>query len=108
MRTPWGESDSVEVIAPGIAFYGTPSHGGFHIASNLLGRIRPIWQAYARKWSGSAQWYEEDCAAALVVIEFPEHFTDSQIEDATSTRKWLETTEEIRDTLRQVWTFDFP
>ena len=90
MRTPWGESDSVEEIAPGIFFCGTPSHGGFHIASNLLYRIRPTWQTYARKWSGSPQWYEEDCAYALVVIEFPEHFTDSQIEAAERTRKWLE------------------
>lgn len=31
-RSPWGQIDHVEILAPGIAMVGTPSHGGIWLA----------------------------------------------------------------------------
>lgn len=73
MRTPWGESDNMHVTSvPGVIFYETPSHGGFYVPSKLLGKIPKVMQAYAARWSGSFNWYEEDVAALIVVHTWPQ------------------------------------
>jgi hypothetical protein len=74
MRTPWGESQTVRQIGAGIVQVSTASHGGFHVPRELLARIPKSEQAYARSWSGSASWYEEDCCALSVLVAFPEFF----------------------------------
>ena len=56
--TPWGAADHVECIAPGVFAVSTPSHGGL---------------------------YEEDCAAACVVVAMPQHFAVDQVERARAT-----------------------
>jgi hypothetical protein len=74
--TPWGFADAAEEIAPGIVFYSTPSHGGYHLSLDRLASVATSHRAYAAKWSkgwGEA-WYEEDCAAAIVVVTFPQFF----------------------------------
>ncbi len=74
MRTPWGQADSVVTLANGIRHVSTPSHGGYWVPAKLLPLIPPAYRAYAAKWSGSEQWYEEDCAWACVAVTFPDAF----------------------------------
>lgn len=74
MRTPWGESDSVVELSNGIRRVSTPSHGGYWVPAKLVKHIPQRFQDYARKWSGSPQWYEEDCAWACVAVTFPDVF----------------------------------
>lgn len=31
-QTPWGPAQTADVIAPGIVFYTTASHGGYHLS----------------------------------------------------------------------------
>ncbi len=82
MSSPWGTIQDVEVIADGIVYVSTASHGGIWVASELLHRIKEEMQDYAAYWSGSSQWFEEDCAAQCVVVSFPEHFPAEQVERA--------------------------
>jgi hypothetical protein len=64
-RTPWGEAQNVEVIAPGIVDVDTASHGGVKL-SPARNKLVP---AALRQRSG---WYEEDCEAYVVSAVFPE------------------------------------
>lgn len=81
-NSPWGVVQDEEIIADGIVYVSTASHGGIWVAKELLGRIQ--WQMldYAAYWSGSSQWFEEDCAAQCVVVSFPEYFPAEQVESA--------------------------
>jgi len=73
--TPWGKSDHTHKIAPGITFYGTPSHGGIKVSE----KQNQLIPEYMREASG---WYEEDCDYAKVVAVFPELFDDKEREAA--------------------------
>ena len=82
MSSPWGIVQDVEVIADGIVYVSTASHGGIWVSSELLHRIKDEMKDYAAYWSGSSQWFEEDCAAQCVVVSFPEYFPAEQVESA--------------------------
>lgn len=81
MKTPWGKSDHEKVIAHGITFYGTPSHGGFKLHSAKNYQIPD----YMRSKDG---WYEEDCDWAIVAVVFPEHFVDSYHQALDTLKNW--------------------
>lgn len=72
MTTPWGSSQTVDRFACGVLFASTASHGGFYVPLALLEKMPAAARAYARRWSGSEHWYEEDCAYHLVRLAFPE------------------------------------
>jgi hypothetical protein len=82
MFTPWGQSQTVEQCgADGVLHVTTAGHGGIFVPDTLLHRIPKDEQAYAAAWSGSRNWYEEDCAAAIPVFRLREafaRFTDAQ------------------------------
>jgi hypothetical protein len=80
--SPWGIVQDEEIIAEGIVYVSTPSHGGIWVSPELLGRVQEAMRDYAAYWSGSSQWFEEDCAAQCVVVSFPEHFPAEQVERA--------------------------
>lgn len=80
--SPWGIIQDSEEIAEGIIYVSTASHGGIWVAPELLSRITAEMKDYAAYWSGSSQWFEEDCAAQCVVVSFPEHFEADQVERA--------------------------
>lgn len=84
IRTPWGESQGVEVYAEkGIYLHSTAGHGGFKVFARLN---REIPAAY-RNEDG---WYEEDCEYAKVIVSLPALFTDREIRLATETvRNWF-------------------
>lgn len=92
-HTPWGLSDHSEVVARGIVFYSTPSHGAYHLTANRVQQLPPSIKEEAQKHGfitakGDA-WFEEDCAYSLVVLGFPEHFTEKQLEAAhKSAKNW--------------------
>ena len=74
LHTPWGRSQSRSEIAPGIVHHETGSHGGMFVSDELLAQIPAPWRAYAAKWTGSENWFEEDVAWAAVAVTFPQHF----------------------------------
>ena len=80
--SPWGTVQDSEQIAEGIVFVSTASHGGIWVARELLPRISEEMKDYAEYWSGSSQWFEEDCAAQCVVVSFPEYFAPDQVASA--------------------------
>ena len=82
MFTPWGVSDEVVAYAPGITFYGTPSHGGFRLSDererelDVLLRDRGLSAEQARMGYAPG-WYEEDCSAHAVVFAWPALFVEA-------------------------------
>ncbi len=74
MRTPWGTADSIVRLPHGIIAVTTPSHGGYYVPIVALRAIPARFQAYAARFSGSPQWYEEDCAWACVAVTYPDAF----------------------------------
>ena len=83
--SPWGIVQDEAVIGEGIFYVSTASHGGIWVARELLPRIKKEMRDYAKYWSGSSQWFEEDCAAQCVVVSFPEYFPAEQVENAWAT-----------------------
>lgn len=81
-HSPWGIVQDEEIIAEGIVYVSTPSHGGIWVAPSLMGRVQEAMRDYAAYWRGSENWFEEDCAAQCVVVSFPEHFPAEQVERA--------------------------
>jgi hypothetical protein len=87
--TPWGKPDEVVQYAPGITWYSTPSHGGFHLDRERSAKV----PAYMRRAGG---WYEEDCDWAIVATVFPEVFIPHDKDEApkrlesarTTLRNW--------------------
>lgn len=87
--TPWGMADHYENKMQGIFTCSTPSHGGWFIPPEYLHNISAEGRRYAAKWSGSEQWFEEDCAWAFVCEAFPDLFTEENREIAKRTLGWL-------------------
>ena len=80
--TPWGKADMVTRFAPGINFYSTPGHGGFHLSAKL-NKLVPI-ELRQQSWGGLGLkgWYEEDCDAYIVIVTFSQHFTTEEVTNA--------------------------
>ena len=72
--TPWGPAQTVKNCGFGIFSVSTASHGGIYVPDEMLARIPEREQAFAERWSGSRNWFEEDCAAASVMHHIPEAF----------------------------------
>ena len=82
MNTPWGPSQTVKKIAPGIQFITTASHGGFKLSPQKNKEI----PSYMRHSDG---WYEEDVDWAIVVTSFPKEFPVKELRFAHDTlKKW--------------------
>lgn len=89
MRTPWGPSQSVTPVCPGIADVATAGHGGLYVSSGMDSHIRPLWRQLAQRWA-PAGWYEEDSCWALVALTFPQHFSAAVLADARQAVAWME------------------
>jgi len=75
--TPWGAPQTKREIAPGICFYSTASHGGYHLSLDRFATFRQCFPDY-KLWADDP-WFEEDCDAALVTITFAEEFSDQDV-----------------------------
>lgn len=80
MRTPWGESQHSQELAPGITAHSTAGHGGIKLSKELNAKVPD----YLRQKGG---WYEQDVNAAIVVAVFSEFFTADQAAIARKTLK---------------------
>lgn len=76
--TPWGTPDHTVQVDAGIYLYSTPSHGGFWLDPTRNGAVHPAWRR-------PDAFYEEDCAAAIVVFTYPAAFTADMHDHATRT-----------------------
>lgn len=77
--TPWGQAQQVDVIADGIEFVSTASHGGYLLSEERFEKMPE--GVYRQTWAGG-RWYEEDCDAGKVIVSFPEHFKPEYVEQA--------------------------
>jgi hypothetical protein len=68
-RTPWGPAQVATKIAPGIMFYSTAGHGGYHISDRRRLTMPPALHDFEPMLPG---WYEEDCEWAVVYLAFPQ------------------------------------
>lgn len=68
IATPWGMSDYSKQWAPGIVFYGTPSHGGIHLDPERFAQLTKKFSF--REFNGNTAWYEEDEDICAVIIAF--------------------------------------
>jgi hypothetical protein len=79
-RTPWGQAQHVERLAPGIAVVDTAGHGGVKLSAQRNKRV----PAPLRNSSG---WYEEDCEAYVPALIYPVEFScDGEDVDALQER----------------------
>lgn len=83
VQTPWGAADYSKAVAPGITWYSTPGHGGYHVDDEQNAKIKALFPN-AKIWAGNG-WYEEDCDWALVALAFPELFEAPEIRAALRT-----------------------
>lgn len=81
-HTPWGDPDSVDVVADGIVFYGTPSHGGYWLSESRAVVVRNLYEIDGFKTMNAWTWYEEDCDSCLVPLAFPELFPRNDVRRA--------------------------
>ncbi|KKN75165.1 hypothetical protein LCGC14_0383240 [marine sediment metagenome] len=81
MKTPWGESDSQDTLAPGIISYGTASHGGIWLSSERQDQLPEGIDNFLH----DLRWWEEDCDWVVPYILFKDdiekygqayHFTE--------------------------------
>lgn len=70
--TPWGAAQDSKRYAPGITFYSTARHGGFHVDETKLAEMPAALRA-TRPYAGEG-WYEEDADWAIVALAFPHLF----------------------------------
>ena len=81
-QTPWGKSDSKKIITRGIVFYGTPSHGGYHVSKKLLQTMPKAFVDHNDLTRHG--WFEEDCLWSFVALSFPLFFEkDLQLAHST-------------------------
>lgn len=75
MRTPWGESDETIILARGVVWVSTASHGGFLFTSDAAHKLLTTEARNAGDYCPAVQRYayEEDCKAAIVFYEHPEY-----------------------------------
>ena len=83
MWTPWGPSQHQARIAEGITQVSTAGHGGIKLSPKRQQELQqkfPHFQA----WAGGS-WYEEDCDVCVVILAFPEEFSNLAIRGAIKT-----------------------
>lgn len=73
MRTPWGESDETIILARGVVWVSTPSHGGFLFTGDAAHKLLTVQARHAADFAGERFAFEEDCKAAIVFYEHPEY-----------------------------------
>jgi len=74
---PWGEVIEARPIAEGLEWVFTASHGGIHVSSDLLKRMRVQETPYSR-----GGFFEEDIDWSLVAVSFPDKFTGPDVQAA--------------------------
>lgn len=88
ISTPWGPSQQVRNIADGIDVVSTASHGGIRLSAARAKTLQALMPGQGT-YAGSSSWFEEDLDANLVVLAFPEHFSEQALFNAVrAIRDW--------------------
>lgn len=66
--SPWGAIDAVEILADGVVYVSTPSHGGAWLSPQAQLRMPQVIQPMHGR-----QWFEEDCEIWAPVVVFRAH-----------------------------------
>lgn len=78
--SPWGSINERRMVAPGIWFCGTATHGGYWISAAM---------AEAVPESIRRRWFEEDCEWSILPLVFPGAFSKADVELAKQiARDW--------------------
>lgn len=85
LDTPWGRAQHYENLGGGVMSVSTAGHGGIFVPVEYLHNIPADQRVWAAKWSGSEQWYEEDCCWAAVAVALPDRFTPENVATARRT-----------------------
>ena len=89
--TPWGRAQHVNSLGKeGIVVASTAGHGGIYVPNELLNRIPEKQRRWAKKWSGSENWYEEDCCWSAVALAFLELFPEVTAEKQKSLQAMID------------------
>lgn len=83
--SPWGTPHHVEHYADGIDFVTTASHGGFHLSVERNALVPAEWKAATFCHQGNTGWYEEDADWCIVLLTFPDVFTERERAQAQRT-----------------------
>lgn len=78
--SPWGKVDYQKDIAPGLAFVGTPSHGGFWLSPDRWAEFRHFFPTF-RPFAGDG-WLKEDIDYNLALLLWPEFFPPCDVAGA--------------------------
>ena len=75
VHTTWGQSQHSREFATGIVLHSTAGHGGFVLSA---ARHKELQAKFKFETFAGGSNYEEDCDAAVVVVAFPQFFTEEQ------------------------------
>lgn len=70
MRTPWGNSHSITIVANGILSVSTAGHGGVRLYLRRNRQVPDYLRATTHRQLGTSGWYEEDCDWCIPAIVF--------------------------------------
>lgn len=85
ISTPWGWSDSITQLSPGIDHVTTPRHGGIHISPAMLESVPVSWQYATFNRQGQSGWFEEDVDWCMIALIWPLAFSADQVQSAGET-----------------------
>ncbi len=69
MHTPWGQSDSLNIIANGIVEVSTPGHGGIWLSKKRQVQLKEKFPNIDN-FTHDLRWWEEDCDWVVPYIVF--------------------------------------
>jgi hypothetical protein len=76
-QSPWGSIQHLKKHGnSGIVSVSTAGHGGIYVPPDLVEKIPKEWREESAGWSGSQNWYEEDCNWSYVAVALHEHFKE--------------------------------
>lgn len=86
--SPWGPIQHVKLLAEGIAFVWTASHGGIRLFGRKYEVFRDLVPEF-EPWTGRRNigWFEEDCDWAAVAVLWQFDFTATAVETAFAIAK---------------------
>lgn len=74
----WGPVQQETPVAEGITFVSTAGHGGYVLSNERAEQLQKTFPRFESSFS-TAKEFEEDCDANIVVLAFPECFSDERV-----------------------------
>jgi hypothetical protein len=74
----WGPVQQEHPVADGITFVSTAGHGGYVLSDERAAQLREKFPRFESRFSTATE-FEEDCDANVVILAFPECFSDERV-----------------------------